>query len=112
MKLLNSVKITVLKRFKPEEVFEKCPVTRSTPMQVCNYFKDGQEFVVDKQTSDMPVGFCPSAWASLWPFVVMFGFGAKGLPWNKEGVGILCCTDGLRPVVFRVEGATEAGRGK
>jgi uncharacterized repeat protein (TIGR04076 family) len=34
--------------------------------------------------------------------------GASFAPWNnRDGEQILCCTDGIRPVVFRVEALDE-----
>ena len=37
---IHGVKVTVLKRFDPAEVFEKSPVTPEQPMKACNLFKD------------------------------------------------------------------------
>ena len=97
---LYSVKVTVLKRFHPSEVFEKSPVTAHA-REACGVFRDGQEFVVESLR--MPEGFCTSAWVSMYPNIRLLSFGGD-LPWIKEkGVAINCCTDGLRPVVFKLE---------
>lgn len=96
------VKITVLKRFSPSEVFEKSPVTPTTHLDICELFMDGQEFIVD-ENGRMPEGFCSSAWHSIYCNVRTLAFGGD-LPWYKEkGVAISCCIDGLRPVVFKLE---------
>jgi uncharacterized repeat protein (TIGR04076 family) len=98
---LHKVRITVLRRFKPSEVFEKSPVTPVSPMEECGIFKDGQEFIVEGMK--MPDGFCPSAWVSIYCNVRLLGYGGN-LPWFKEkGVAINCCIDGLRPVIFKLE---------
>jgi uncharacterized repeat protein (TIGR04076 family) len=98
----HEVKITVLKRFDPSEVFEKSPVTPVEPLKACGLFRDGQKFVVGKDVK-MPEGFCTSAWVAIYPNVRILSFGGD-LPWFKEkGVVINCCTDGLRPVVFKLE---------
>lgn len=98
----HKVKITVLRRFSPSEVFEKSPVTPINPLGACGLFKDGQEFVVDER-GRMPEGFCSSAWQSIYCTVRILAFGGN-LPWYREkGVAINCCTDGLRPVVFKLE---------
>ena len=55
---LHKVRITVLRRFKPSEVFKKSPVTPVSPMGECDVFKDGQEFILDSMK--MPDGFCNS----------------------------------------------------
>jgi len=97
---LHNVKVTVLKRFHPSEVFEKSPVTAQA-REACELFKDGQEFVVENLR--MPEGFCTSAWVSLYPNIRLLSFGGN-LPWIRErGVAINCCTDGLRPVIFKLE---------
>jgi uncharacterized repeat protein (TIGR04076 family) len=96
------VKITVLKRFSPSEVFEKDPVTLSKPLAACELYRDGQEFIVGED-GKMPAGFCTSAWQTIFSNVRTLSFGGN-LPWYKQkGVAINCCSDGLRPVVFKLE---------
>ncbi len=97
----HKVKITVMKRFSPSEVFEKSPVTPIEPLRACELFRDGQEFIVED--GKMPEGFCGSAWHTIYCNVRTLAFGGD-LPWYKEkGVAINCCTDGLRPVIFKLE---------
>ncbi len=97
---LHNVKVTVLKRFHPSEVFEKSPVTAHTH-DACELFKEGQEFIVENLR--MPESFCTSAWVSIYPNIRLLSFGGD-LPWIKEkGVAINCCIDGLRPVIFKLE---------
>ncbi len=97
---LHDVKVTVLKRFHPSEVFEKSPVTAYT-REACELFKNGQEFIVEDLR--MPEGFCTSAWVSIYSNIRLLSFGGD-LPWIKEkGVAINCCIDGLRPVIFKLE---------
>ncbi len=98
----HKVKITVLKRLTPSEVFEKSPVTPSEPIGACELFREGQEFVVNED-GRMPESFCTSAWHTIYCNVRTLAFGGD-LPWYKEkGIAINCCTDGLRPVVFKLE---------
>jgi len=98
----HKIRITVLKRFTPSEVFETSPVTPAKPIGACELYKDGQEFVVDKDWR-MPEGFCTSAWNTIYCYVRTLIFGGD-LPWYKEkGVSIACCSDGLRPVIFKLE---------
>lgn len=97
----HNVKITVLKRFNPSEVFDISPVTPVNPLGSCERFKDGQEFIVERLR--MPEGFCTSAWNSIYGDVRILAFNGV-FPWYKEkGVAVACCTDGLRPVVFKLE---------
>lgn len=98
---LRKIRITVLKRFSPSEVFPESPVTPVEPMKECELFKDGQEFMVERL--QMPKGFCTSAWVTIYSNVRLLAVGGN-LPWFKEkGVAVNCCIDGLRPVVFKLE---------
>jgi len=98
----HKVKITVLRRFSPSEVFKKSPVTPINPLKACELFRDGQDFVVGEDLK-MPEGFCTSAWNSIYGSVRILAFDGN-LPWYKEkGTAINCCIDGLRPVIFKLE---------
>jgi uncharacterized repeat protein (TIGR04076 family) len=98
---IHKVKITVLKRFHPSEVFETSPVTIETPFGECELFKEGQEFIVENMS--MPKDFCNRAWISIYSNIRLLSFGFD-LPWFKEkGVAVNSCIDGLRPVIFKLE---------
>lgn len=95
------VKITVLKRFDPSEVFQSSPVTFIKPTGACEMFSDGQEFVVENLI--MPKEFCPMTWISNMQQCTTLSYGVN-FPWFKEeGVSVNCCIDGLRPVIFKLE---------
>ena len=95
----NRTKITVLKCFDTKEVFKKPPV-KANYSGPCPYFKKGQVFYADGIT--MPSGFCPLAWHVLSPPVFLLARGGNE-PWYEPGVSVKCCTDGFRPVVFKLE---------
>ena len=59
----------------------------------------GQEFDVD---GNKPEGFCVWAWNDLFKSLSVLHFGGN-LPWAEEGKMIACCTDGIRPVSFKLE---------
>ena len=62
---------------------------------------EGQEFITDLVR--IPEGFCPGAFADIFRYVSALRSGAN-YPWMKEkGTVLACCTDGFRPVVFRLE---------
>lgn len=67
----------------------------------CGFFEEGQEFLLEDP--DMPKGFCSWAWADIQRdvFYVMYGSDIPGM--RQRGTAIVCCTDGLRPVVFKIE---------
>ena len=58
-------------------------------------FEEGQEFVV-KSPYQPPEGFCQWAWADIRQFILGVYFG-----W--EDAVVACCTDGFRPVIFKLE---------
>jgi uncharacterized repeat protein (TIGR04076 family) len=98
---IHKIKITVLKRFSPSEVFKTSPVTPVETFGACETFKEGQEFIVENM--NMPEGFCTTAWISIYSNVRFLSFGCD-LPWFKEkGVAVNSCIDGLRPVIFKLE---------
>jgi len=98
----NKLKITVLKRQDPSEIFEALPVARKDWMVPCKVYEDGQEFIVEENLR-MPEGFCPSAWYAIYPNVKTLGFGGNLPYFDEKGVAVSCCTDGLRPVIFKIE---------
>ncbi|WP_288268795.1 TIGR04076 family protein [uncultured Methanobrevibacter sp.] len=56
-----------------------------------------------------PEGFCDEAWKAIYQYVFALSHGAgEDLfyydDWiRKPGVAIVCCNDGLRPVIFKLE---------
>lgn len=70
---IHKVKITVLRRFHPSEVFEKAPITSKTPFGKCDQLKDGQEFIV--KDVKIPDGFCNTAWLAIYSNVRLLSYG-------------------------------------
>ncbi|MEM2111818.1 MAG: TIGR04076 family protein [Candidatus Bathyarchaeia archaeon] len=94
---ISKVKITVLKRL----VLNDLDKYKKEPSVACTLFKDGQEFVSERL--QMPNGFCSWAWADIQRDVAVLALNGN-FDWVKDkGVGISCCTDGFRPVVFKLE---------
>ena len=53
-----------------------------------------------------PAGFCDWAWADIWKDVLMVANKAGAVPDGEKAAlapQFTCCTDGLRPVVFKVQ---------
>ncbi|HHT63456.1 MAG: TIGR04076 family protein [Bacillota bacterium] len=73
---------------------------------VCEVFHEGQEFIAGLEK---PEGFCDWAWHDLLPYVASFLAGGNFAGeifdgWMKDDkTMIACCTDGIRPVVFKIE---------
>ncbi len=103
MYMRSKVKITVLKRVPPSAIFDQVPTIPGTDrkFEACNAFKEGQEFVVE-MNGNRPDGFCVWAWNDLFKDMSILHFGGN-FPWADEGTMITCCTDGIRPVSFKLE---------
>ena len=89
---MKNVKIIVLRKgFYPDLIRE----------HLC--FREGELFLFTGG-AEMPAGFCPWAWSDLYRSVSALSCGASYTPWQRrEGVNVVCCTDGLRPVTFLLE---------
>jgi len=73
----------------------------------CNLFEDGQEFIVDQKDfwKMMDGRFCAEAWDSISRYVyaaLQGGSIMKGWT-NDEKMMITACSDGVRPVIFKLE---------
>jgi uncharacterized repeat protein (TIGR04076 family) len=100
--MISRCRISVIKRTLHEDLVEQYASETRAGFGQCGAFEDGQEFVIEAFPLK-PEGFCDWAWADIHRDVVAVMFGAS-YPWiRKAGTAITCCTDGLRPVVFRVE---------
>jgi uncharacterized repeat protein (TIGR04076 family) len=98
-----SLRITVLRKLSAIDVFGKLlPEVAETLAVTCDRLQEGQVFVVDKSGA-MPAGFCTWAWHDIYPVVIGLRYGAS-YPWMmKEGLIYSCCSDGARPVFFKIE---------
>ena len=92
----HSIKITVMKKlYHPDlvEAYAKNPEAWSA----CTHFEVGDVFVTSKDKPwEMPEGFCGWAWADIQKTVY-------GMARGGQDVFITSCTDGYRPVIFKLE---------
>ena len=100
-------KITVLKRtFHQDLVEQYVEHERRKTLGPCEVFQEGQEFITDV-FSGIPQGFCPWAWDDLYKALVGFAAdGNFGMWYERKDTIIACCTDGTRPVIFKIEKIT------
>ena len=92
----HQVKITVMKKLYNPELVEAYAANPEnwTP---CTHFEVGDEFITDLERPwDMPEGFCGWAWADIQRTVY-------GMARGGQDAFITCCTDGYRPVIFKLE---------
>jgi len=85
-------KITVLKCDFNNDLYKQYPYSNASQ---CGREKVGQEFTSICRW-DPPEGLCVWAWRDLIPVIQSFHEG-------RNNPAIQCCTDGLRPVTFKLE---------
>ena len=97
--MIKDVKINVVAKLKPGKIFDELAADDVT--SECGLVKTGTEYI--SKSLGMPEGFCSWAWADIQRDVVLLALGGD-FPWIKEpGKMVSCCTDGLRPVIFKLE---------
>ena len=100
-KTTTRIRVTVVKRLSKKDIFGDDPPLVSRSNHTCTRFEDGQEFVVDD--SAVPAGFCPWAYADIQRDITHLRLGGD-FPWmEQKGTMLSCCTDGNRPVIFKLE---------
>jgi uncharacterized repeat protein (TIGR04076 family) len=99
---LEKVKITVIRKFNPKEVFGHEVVRHDTGniIPTCSMEK-GKEYLVDN-LYEMPDDFCPRVWYETHDILSMFFYGSD-FDYPEPGVTYFPCRDGVRPVVFKIE---------
>jgi len=101
------LKITVLRRLALPDLVEEYMGDSVKAARLaspkCDLFYDGQEFILDSLTT-APEGFCVWAWADLHKEILTLENGGTMQPWIRyPGTALACCTDALRPVIFKLE---------
>ena len=107
MRRFPKCKITVLKTANYEDLATEYrrPDVRKGP---CPFFKVGDEFEVD-YLAVRPENFeCDWAWDDIHKIVFSMMVGADFGTWMQNpDTFIACCTDGIKPVSFKIERLTE-----
>ena len=95
----HKCKITVLKRTWFPEIADETGYGVEGP---CDFYYDGQEFIVDEENySRMLDGtFCGEAWDSIKRYVFSAIHGGTMIGGDSY---VACCNDGSRPVMFRLD---------
>jgi len=97
MTVRENVRITVMKRLLLQDMVDD---SAANPWAPCSRLADGQEFI--SEDCNMPEGFCSWAWADIHKYVVTLARGGNFLG-SRPGRTVACCTDGYRPVIFKLE---------
>ena len=92
----HQVKITVLEKTFHQD-FVDTYAADPTGWKPCSHFEVGDEYITAKGAPwVMPDGFCGWAWADMQKLVY-------GMARGGQDVFVTCCTDGYRPVIFKLE---------
>ena len=99
---MNKVRITVLKREFYHDLAEKY-LSEGASVGACPLQNVGDVFLYEG-SAEKPEGLCPWAWIDLYSTISTLSAGGDENTWYKHGgTRILCCTDGVRPVAYRLE---------
>ena len=99
---MAKVKITVVKKLSNKDMFGDNPPATCTLEPECPAVELGQEFIVE-DLGKCPSSFCAWAFADIQRDIAHLFLGGD-YSWIKEkGVTLACCTDGCRPVIFKLE---------
>ena len=88
----SKIKITVLRRTLNEDLNKEYANGKA---EACNVVQEGKEYICESPWL-APEGFCQWAWADIRTYIHLVNQGV----YNPM---IVCCTDGLRPVFFKIE---------
>jgi len=98
---MADVRITVLKKLDNKKLFGDKPPVEFTGNRLCERFEEGQVFICKEGA--YPEGFCSWAYADIQRDIAHLRLGGN-FPWIKEkGAMLSSCTDGARPVIFKLE---------
>lgn len=102
---MRKVRITVLKRHFDPELADAYGVKG---IGACPFHKEGEVFLADYQK---PERLCDEAWKAIFQYVFALSHSSGELFYGdwmaSPDVAICCCSDGLRPVVFKLERTDE-----
>jgi uncharacterized repeat protein (TIGR04076 family) len=107
MSQFPTCKITVLKTLRHEDLEEEYRKD-DVPRGPCRFFTVGQEFIVN-YLAEKPADFqCDWAWHDIHKVLMTLMLKGDFGTWMKDkNTFITCCTDGTKPVVFKVERLVE-----
>ncbi len=103
----QTVKITVLERLDLRETLaKKTALPANVPPCKCDKFTDGQEIIYTLGEGGVPEGFCDWAWNDIFKDILAVCSRAAMVSAAERASvepAFTCCTDGYRPVIFKIE---------
>ncbi len=98
---MPKIKVTVIKKISPDQIFDE-PIKHPSGdiIKTCTSFEEGEEFLIENLKK--PEKFCGWAWRDIYKDLSVLDFGGD-FSWSEPNEAITCCTDGMRPVIFKLE---------
>ncbi len=97
----QNVKITVIGKLDLREIHPNGGTGCKASLDpICPAFEIGDEFVTDGRHPD---GFCNAAFVDIYRYISSLRRGANYSWMDVPGTAVACCTDGLRPVIFKIQ---------
>lgn len=98
---MTKIKITVIKKFNPKDVFgHDITSPRGDIVPTCYVFDEGEEFIIENLKQ--PEKFCGWGWKTVLKDLEILDSGAD-VSWTEPGIIYTCYKDGARPVCFKLE---------
>ncbi len=94
--------ITVIRKLSTHDLFGDSPPVHATFEESCPRCNVGDVYIVPEDGS-CPEGFCSWAYADIQRDITHLRFGGDYPFCEEKGTAVQCCTDGLRPVFFKIE---------
>lgn len=100
----HPLKITVLRIMETSDILDYIPESQvSHAPSRCARLEENQSFLVNEY-GECEGGFpCAWAWHDLHPVIRTMQAGGQFVMKKRKGIQYACCTDGLMPVIFRLE---------
>lgn len=99
----HTLRITVVRVMEPKDIIGKDFILETgKPIEKCGFFDEGDQFIVP-ESGLMPEGFCQHAYHSLYRYLDTLRLGGGYKDWTGEDVIYGACSDGIRPVIFKIE---------
>ena len=100
----SKIKITIVKCMDTKEIFgdDRSAETSENFLTKCSLFHEGQIIIIDEK-GNIPEGFCSWAWPDIHREITLLRLGGNYPEMKNGGSMYVSCSDGLRPVIFKLE---------
>jgi len=98
------VAITVLKKLEVPHLYEEYANEKKSQL-FCPKQTLGRKFI--SQNAEKPEGFCSRSWDAFRGKIRLLALGKNISAINQIGTDIVCCPDGLHPVVYKLKRVEE-----